>query len=277
MKCTICSSEEYKVVADKNNMRWNCWNYDKHIVKCNNCGLVYLTPRWEKEELKKLYKGYNYQEDFKGQKQAPRITKYLSKYLNIKDRILEIGCGRGEDLYRLRKEGYNIVGIDKDKLVCDNTFIFNRDILEDNFHFPFSIDFVYAIQVFEHISNPREFLVSMIKILKGKPNFLLEIPNNEDPLLSIYKISQFKKFYNIPHHMFFYTPKTIKLLFKRYNIPIKIILYQKYGILNHLRWLILRRPGNWHPHIPILDTCYKWILERIIKKTDTMLILGDKI
>lgn len=275
MKCEVCDNERFfTLVTDKWGMRWNCWGYDKNIYKCDICGLIFISPSWTKKELDKLYEGYTDQKDFPWQKQAVRLSKYLTKYIKKSHIILEIGCGKGENVKYLRNKGYFVVGIDKDSTYCDNIntskLDYNEIKLTDWF------DFIYAIQVFEHIDKPKKFIKKIDKILRKGGEFLLEFPNLEDPILSIYKVEKFEKFYYIPHHIFFWTPTTVKKLFNKLGIDIEIKLLQKYGILNHLRWIIFGVPGNWHPHIPILDDIYKWCLVHIFKKSDTIIVIGKK-
>jgi SAM-dependent methyltransferase len=286
LKCVVCDNDiksTFSIEAFNSEMRWGCWGYDKFIIKCGKCGLMFIYPQWTQEELNKLYDGYCDQKDFGWQKQAIRITKYLPKYIpNKKDLpiILEIGCGKGDNVKRLQTLGYITYGIDKDPTYCDKTYnIYNEDYKTySNSTYIDGWDFVYAIQVFEHIDNPKDFIEKIYKMVdtKRRGKFLLEFPNTDDPILSLYHVEKFKKFYYIPHHLFFWTPKTVKKFFDKTGIKVKIKLLQKYGILNHLRWIMFGVPGNWHPHIPILDNIYKFILTNIFKVSDTIIVIGSK-
>jgi SAM-dependent methyltransferase len=275
-KCIVCGHSHFKgfiVEAESKDMRWDCWGYDKMILKCPECGLMFLYPQWTKEELDKLYTNYLDQKDFSWQKQAVRISKYLLKYAKKGQMILEIGCGKGENVKYLTSKGRCMKGIDKDPTYCDNVNVFNMDYKDQIID---CWDFIYAIQVFEHIADPEDFIQHIMELLMKKGRFLLEFPNTEDPILTLYHVKKFKKFYYIPHHLFFWTPSTVQAFFDRLGIKIKIKLLQKYGIINHLRWIIFGVPGNWHPHIPILDDIYKWVLINIFRKSDTIILLGEK-
>lgn len=274
MKCYICNKKicYAEIIATKEDMRWDCFGKEKFIIKCPHCNTVQLIPQWTEKELDELYNGYTNQKDFPWQKQAKRITKYLLKYVKDDNFILEVGSGKGENVKFLSDKGYMIEGIDKDPTYCDEIYTKHKDFKDLHGRW----DFIYAIQVFEHINNPIEFINKILELLLPKGRFLLEIPNLEDPILSLYHNKAFEKYYYIPHHLYFWTPETIKILFDKSDIKIKIKLLQKYGILNHLRWAIFKVPGNWHPHIPILDNIYKLILTRIFKKSDTLIIIGER-
>ena len=118
-KCNFCGSEDYIILADKDHIRFKCYGYEKSVVKCSACGLVRLYPFWGKGENEKLYEEYSQKKDFKGYKPKKEVSKYLFKYVKDTDRILEIGCGRGDNLQFLKNKGYHIVGIDMDPTVCD--------------------------------------------------------------------------------------------------------------------------------------------------------------
>ena len=276
MRCPICDSELIRSIYSKEDMRWDCWNYDKHIYECGLCKLRFLFPQWTEEELNRLYSGYFQQQDFKGHKQTDRVTIYLDKYVKDSFSILEIGCGLGHNVKRLRNKFpfKTIIGIDKDPNVCDGVLIHNLDYR--HVHPAHRYDFIYGIQIFEHLNDPLNFIFKINRLLITKGKYLLEIPNSDDPLLTLYKIEEFKKFYNIPHHLFFYNEHNIKLLFEKIGLKVTVTRLQKYGLINHLRWLVFKKPGNFNNHIPILDDIYKLILTKVFKISDTLIIVGEK-
>jgi hypothetical protein len=54
-------------------------------------------------------------------------------------------------------------------------------------------------------------------------------------------------------------------------------LEQRYGIVNHLRWVLFRKPGNYNPDIPMVDMIYKSFFEKVLKISDTMIFTGEKV
>lgn len=274
--CYLCKGDHYSLVADREQIRFSCFGYDKQIVKCTGCGLVQLVPIWTEDELNNLYAQYSQKKDFKGAKPKQTVSPYLENYVQRSDRILEIGCSFGDNLKRLREKGYDAIGIDRDPTVCDGKVILNHDFgdyaaKEEKF------DFIYAIHVFEHIADPRNFISQLLSGLKDNGRFLLEVPSVSDPLLSIYNVDNFKKFYWYPYHLFFYDENAIKEMFSEFKgLDIKVMRLQRYGLINHLRWLIFRRPGNFNSNIPLLDYIYKFILTHLIKVSDTLVITGKR-
>lgn len=277
-KCYACENRtnEFKVVATADQMRFRCYGYNKKIVECCNCGLVQLYPQWTEEDLNSLYEKYSLKKDFEGQKIPKTITSYLPKYIKKKDTILEIGCGRGDNVKRLREMGYMVIGIDRDPTVQVPDVIFNCEFERFDVHQKF--DFIYGIHILEHISDPIIFLNKMVNYLKDNGEFILEIPSVEDPLLKLYNSKAYEQFVWYPYHIYFYSEKTIRYLMdKVVGINVNIIRKQRYGILNHLRWLIKGKPGNLNFHIPIIDDIYKMILTKVFRVSDTLIVYGKRI
>lgn len=275
-KCFYCQNEYFSVIAGKEQIRFGCYGFEKKIIKCSHCGLAQLYPQWSDEELKNLYARYSQKSDFTGAKPKKTISPYLKRYLKKSYSILEVGSGFGYNLKKLNGQGYKIRGIDKDPTVCDGKVILNYDF-QDFILRGEKFDYIYGIQVFEHIRNPYSFIECLDASLKEKGKFLLEVPGIDDPLLTLYKVSNFNKFYWYPYHLFFYNYQSIGNIFRKFpKFKIKIRLLQRYGLINHLRWLIFGRPGNFNQNIPLLDDIYKYILTTFFKVSDTLLIFGEK-
>lgn len=280
IKCYNCGESLYKsrIVAKRSEIRFNCYGSRKSIVECPKCKLIQLVPQWSNKELDKIYTTYNQKPDFVGQKViSKRISKYLNYYLFKGDNILEVGCGCGDNVKYFNKKGYTITGIDKDKSVEDKVnAIFNYDIYDENIHNKY--DMIYGLHILEHMKDPIGFIDRLKNLLSPKGTILLEFPNLEDPLLTIYKVKEFEKFYYRPDHHFFYTPLSLATMlygFKLGNATIERM--QNYGIVNHLNWLIRKKPTNLKITIPIIDTIYKWFLTRILKKSDTIILTIRKV
>ena len=282
MNCYLCNNDlsfQAELIAESYEMRWNAYNKENIIVKCTYCGLTQLIPQWTSEELKQIYSRYSEKEDFKGQYiKEHNYPTWIDKYIKIEDTILEVGCGFGNNVFQLKELGYKIFGIDKDPSVCDEKTIFNLDISilkQEEYKNTFNI--IFGIHLLEHLNNPIEFINNCYSSLKSKGKLILEIPNIEEPLLTIYKNKAFNNFYWVPDHLFFYTPKTINAIlqntsFKKY----KIIRKQRYGLINHLNWFFKGKPTNCDFNLGVIDIIYKGILTYIFRKSDTLILILEK-
>ncbi len=272
-KCYLCGNTHSIVKAESREIRFNCYFSDKRVLECLACGMVQLYPQWNVGELEMLYKTYSQKQDFKGQKRKIRISKYLQKMMCQKERVIEIGAGHGDNVMYLRSKGFNVLGIDKDPTVKSEAVI----TVDVNAYVPpIKPDVIYGIHFLEHLADPIKFITWTIQTLSEKGRFIFEIPNIDDPLLRLYKVKAFNRFYWYPYHHFFYTEKTAKTLFSRFiNVNVSFEVKQEYGLLNHLRWIFCGKPGNVNFHIPILDNIYKSVLGSL-GFGDTLVIVGEK-
>lgn len=270
--CPICGNVEFTEITDKKHIRFNCFGEDKKIVKCTCCKSTQLYPQWTDKELEKLYFNYSKKKDFKGQIVKKNISKYIEPHMHHMDDILEIGCGNGDNVKHYMQK-YNVIGIDKDPTVCDGKSILNYDFEEYKGK---KFDFIYGIHVFEHVKNPKKFIKHINNLLYTNGNFLLEIPNADDPLLSLYKNKAYFDFYWYPFHMFFYNKSSISFLFSKIGMDVKIELHQRYHLLNHLNWIIFGKPSNFNIFIPIIDNIYSFVLTKIFRVSDTLIIYCNK-
>ncbi|VAV84864.1 hypothetical protein MNBD_DELTA01-618, partial [hydrothermal vent metagenome] len=160
---------------------------------CRHCGFMYRTPILSHDEQRQYYES-SYYETFKPQKpeDIDKTKNYLSENLEkkygmyitfLKDRgvtfsdkrILDVGTGGGSFLFVCKKEGpAYILGIEPSKAATEmaQSFCVNEDVevingcLND---YPVEkigkFDVVTMIGVIEHLSDPREILVSIRKYL----------------------------------------------------------------------------------------------------------------
>jgi hypothetical protein len=56
---------------------------------------------------------------------------------------------------------------------------------------------------------------------------------------------------------------------------VQVLLKQRYGIINHLRWVLRGKPGNFNAKIPILDSIYEKVLKSY-NMSDTLIITGSR-
>jgi len=263
-KCYLCSHNTAKTVADKDR-----FGDDIKIVQCLRCGFVQQFPLVESS-----YVGYNEKKDFPGHKRKKRISKYLTKYIKKGDYVLEVGCGKGDNVRALRSKGVDAWGVDKDGKMESEYVLWKS---AESLHAFYLFNFIYAIHLLEHLVDPLRFMGTIKDHLEPGGKFVLEIPCMDDPLLKLYKSRAYQKFYWYPYHMFFFTHSTaVRFTMKawvHHGCRVKIIRKQEYGILNHLRWILFKRPGNINWHIPVIDDIYKYILKKA-GYSDSLIIEG---
>ena len=134
--------------------------------------------------------------------------------------------------------------------------------------------------VLEHLKNPKVELLQLTRKLKKNGELIIEVPNCDDALLSLYKNRAFADFTHWSCHLFMYNQKTLKMLLSSLNLKINYIKnVQRYSLMNHLYWLVKNKPGG-HKVLAkydfkILNFLYKSFL-KTINKNDTIIISVSK-
>jgi hypothetical protein len=103
---------------------------------------------------------------------------------------------------------------------------------------------------------------------------IIEVPNADDVLLTLYKNKAFSCFTYWSPHLYLYTTSTLRMLAKKVGLHTEAIQQeQRYPLSNHLYWLAEGKPGG---HIqwnflnnPVLETAYKHTLASV-GKCDTI-------
>ena len=180
--------------------------------------LVYQSPsQLLKVFLKKKYQGLNastsqMDESPHRKKQGDRflnIFKKNCKEKNLKSKsFLEIGCGTGYILKKLKKEKAHVIGIEPGKNKKRNSNIKILNSFFERIKFKNKFDFVINNAVLEHQINPKRFLKKIKSILKHKGIVFVCVPDYEkqlmcgDPTLIHHE------------HLSFFTKETLKNILK---------------------------------------------------------------
>ena len=110
---------------------------------------------------------------------------FCYKLFNRKDiKLLDIGCGRGQFIYLLKKKGWFVYGTETSSIsaaaakqkVGDNSILINKDISElENIETNF--DIISLWHVLEHLDEPKKLTNVIDKKLVNKGYVVLEVPN----------------------------------------------------------------------------------------------------
>lgn len=164
------------------------------------------------------------------------------KHLNI-DSVLDVGCGEGFTLVRLKKAkiGKNYEGIEADdqaielsKKLYPSLNIKKGDIYD----LPYknnSFDLVVCTEVLEHLENPKKAYKELLRV--SKKYVLLSVPN--EPWFTFQRMARFQNILHFgahPEHiqhwgyrafLKFAKVKGVKVVEKKYPIPWTMVLVKK--------------------------------------------------
>lgn len=208
----ICGGNNSEFLFSTKDFRLESSNEFFKIMKCNECGLVYLKNRIEGEELydENFYRHNNKLSDIVTKLAHKNIIKVLKK-IKQNGKILDIGCGTGILLDSLKKYGYDVYGIETsvDGYLLSRKHedkIYNKFLKECKFPTGF-FDIITLFHVLEHIPEPVNELLEIKRVLKPDGILIIEVPNIDSLGFRI-----FGKYWislDSPRHMFHFNYSTL--------------------------------------------------------------------
>lgn|SRR3989338_1905677 len=202
--CPWCSSASHQTWADPNR------NFP--VVKCEACGVVFLSRRLNEKGRKCFYNSY-----VRLHETTERLEQRLKIYeiefgiiSNIvpSGNVLDVGCGSGRFLSCFPLERYRRFGVeyggeaaDMARRVIGAATFYEGDLLGAPFKNK-NFDLVTFRGVLEHLPNPREILDRACSLIKqGGCIFITSMPNLECICAEIFRSywTQHREFEHLIH------------------------------------------------------------------------------
>ena len=196
-----------------------------NILKCLKCGLIYTSPRPSEDEMIKHYTG--------GKRELPPVARprkvrqifrqmwyaYITA-TSRKDpfmlegydagRVLDVGCGFGESLKKLKEKGWQTYGIEINRGAAKHAQkfgkIFTCELSDAKFPNCF-FDAVLLRHVLEHVHHPSKILVEVRRIMKDDGVLVIEVPDAESIEARIFKARW--PLWNPPEHLYHFSRGTL--------------------------------------------------------------------
>lgn len=223
-------------------------------VRCTRCGLVYMNPQVIPEDLGKLYPADYGPHHAKGnedqESRASCLTdlgrksfvRSLCARLTPQSRILDLGCGSGAFLHKVRvATGCRVQGVDSSPAAAKTAReIYDIDVFIGTLpEAPFpteSFDAITAWCCLEHVPNPAEVMRRIHELLRPGGSCLLGVPNVASFNAKVFR----DKWYHLdcPRHLYLYSPDTLKRLAKAAGLPVEEIAFDRSsrGLIQSLRY-----------------------------------------
>lgn len=235
-ECPICNSREFIFFLDCIDHTVSRETFS--IVSCSSCKFKFTNPRPNQDMLGMYYKSENYISHSNTKKgfinsAYQLIRKYtllkklqlISKYFKTGN-LLDIGCGTGEFLDICKRSNWKTLGIEPDQQVREHAAKrYDLDIfpeakikeLPDN-----SFDVITMWHVLEHVPQLNERIVDLKRIIKPNGIIIIAVPNCNSLDAKIYQ--EFWAAYDLPRHLYHFTPNDILQLFRKHNLTLMNIL-----------------------------------------------------
>ncbi len=166
---------------------------DYRVVRCEDCGLVFLNPQPSDDELARIY-GANYflGSDSDTSRQAVSEIKWatarlylseISRYCGLDSgHLLEVGCGDGDFLTLAEADGWRVTGIEYSPAACEKARqrLKNGEVLNGELQtagLPAEqFDLCVLSDVIEHVRSPLDFLQEIHRVLKPGGTLFIATP-----------------------------------------------------------------------------------------------------
>ena len=164
--------------------------FEYKLIECQNCSLIYQEQIPDKKFSQELYENYIDKEDsllkksnyeqkyYKKLHYEINLIKGVLKKKNEEISILDYGAGWGFWLKFFKKNNFNVYAYEVSETRIN--FLKKNDIqlISDITNIDVKFDFIYSEETFEHITNPKETLINLSKILKVGGFIMLRFPSS---------------------------------------------------------------------------------------------------
>ncbi len=253
---------------------------DFNIVQCDECGFKFTNPRPADERIGEYYKSEDYvshSDTNKGiinklyhtvRKRAIKQKFALVKEGATANTLLDVGCGTGAFLDYCQQQGWDVLGLEpdadarqvaKEKHGLEALPIDALATIPDN-----SRDVITLWHVLEHITTLDASIEHFLRILKPGGKLIVAVPNCSSKDAAIYQ--QYWAAYDVPIHLYHFTPRDINLLFNRFNMTVEKTLPMKFDAYYVCMLSEKYKGGNmlkgfwngWRSNLAASNTTHTW-------------------
>ena len=266
--CNLCQADNFSLLFTKDSLK---------IVKCLECGLIYVNPQPSEEDLRTIYQnGYfngTWQSDYLTEKKlyGPRFRERLKDIdsLKTKGKLLDVGCAVGYFLEAARQDGWEASGVEISSYASEfakkSGFNVFTGRLEDAGYPDKHFDVVTLWHVLEHMRDPAGCLREIHRILKDSGVLAAELPNigSKRSKKSGKNWDQLKP----REHLYYFTPGALRRIVEKTGFQVVRVSTLPKGThigekLEHLGWTRMKK---WLIRFYPLTQWIKKILLRIKK------------
>ena len=223
-ECNCCGSKSFSQF-----MQPKCYLTEEKLsaVKCNDCDFIFLSPRPDPKKGQDYFnKAYAGHEDFNDHEYYRDHDKKLfqSKLkieaiekLNPKGKkLLDVGAGQGHFMKEARDRGWDVVGTELSIEARESAKkLFDLSLLESFDGFAEStFDVITLWDVLEHVSDAKEILEEVSKLLKKDGILIIETVNID----SVDFLVQKEK-WHLWHvdHNYYFSMKSLRSFLEQFN------------------------------------------------------------
>ena len=238
--CPVCGESKSEPYANENGF----W-----LVRCNQCALLYVTPRPAPEATAAAHQYGLHHGDtaiaVTGRYRPARIRNYLGVLRDIYGPSLpaaltswvDIGCGHGEFLAALRVFGgarLSLVGLEPNVLKAGGCGSRGLDVRTCTLgDLPGTFTAISLLNVFSHLQDPKAFLRDCAARLEPGGELLLETGDTAH-----FPTEHHPRPLYLPDHLLFGNEAIIRRVFRELNL--NVVSVQTYSAVSAIPWQVLK-------------------------------------
>jgi SAM-dependent methyltransferase len=228
--CLLCGGENWSPLVEAPDPIPDAAGRWFMVVQCRDCGLCFTNPRPSPDSMAQFYSG-NYRPhrpigaDSAGTRWWQRLRPWArlqhwrkSLPLRGQGRLLDFGCGGGAYLLRMRRQGWNVVGIDACETVVQQLrgsfglpalagSLPNAELAEESF------DVITMWHSLEHTHEPLDVLRAAQQLLSSGGKLIVAVPNIDSCAFRWF--GQSWNALDLPRHLVHFDPWTLRLMLHR--------------------------------------------------------------
>lgn len=236
--CNLCGNNDTREVFRARDNRYDTCDFEFSVVECKSCGLAYLNPRPDIVSIQAFYPERFFGNRDNTEQALKKYRTELNKIEQTSGKLLDVGCANGGFLKYAKDHGFEADGLEtaKNTHTSEHLKIYKsfKEIKDSQY------DVVTAWAVFEHLHDPMSYFKEIKRLLKRNGHFIFLVPN-----FSSFR-SKAMGYEDIPRHLLFYAPKTIRQYLKKASMRLDNIEqdnsiyyggHRKFLVYLGLRWI----------------------------------------
>lgn len=226
------------------------------IFICPECTVQFMNPVYSDNYLSEYYANYysgrvSDAEVAEGQRRNNKMKfRFIDKFAHAPGKVLDFGCGNGNFANFSRERGWDVLGYDVDceamkKVGSRYGIPIKCGPLPDVDWAGERFKLIHANHVVEHLKHPVRDLKILHKLLADDGYLYIGVPNihawSARVKLLLEKIglkrSRVGKYYDSDHHVFYYTPRSMKVLLDICGFEVMLMMNSDKSHLSESRWV----------------------------------------
>ncbi|MFL5772057.1 MAG: class I SAM-dependent methyltransferase [Flavisolibacter sp.] len=231
--CPVCDSRDINPlltvkdhsVSKQDFVIWQCTNcslrFTQDVPDSDSIGEYYRSPEYISHTniatgpVNRLYQKVR-------KHTLSQKASLITRFTVTAGAILDIGAGTGAFLHTMKEKNWKVTGIEPDAGAREEAKKSFEVELQDIHHLEKlsagSFDAITMWHVLEHVHDLHATVEKLKSLLKPDGKMFIAVPNYTSGDSSIYKL--FWAAYDVPRHLYHFTPKTMKVLLERHNLSI---------------------------------------------------------